>query len=108
MSDLDDFRRKMREKATGNSEEFFAEIRKNIDPNQPTYRLELLYNEATKTVILQGNQAGLENLLEHIKRLARPGEVSGANAHFDSVTSLSENDVDMIIQRVENDDIGAH
>jgi len=108
MSDLEEFRRKMREKGTRDSEEFFMEVRKNMDPNQPIYRLELFYDEATRTVILQGNQAGLEGLIDQIKRLARPGEVSGAHAHFDNVTSLSENNVDMIIQRVEDDDMGAH
>ncbi|MCL4248816.1 MAG: hypothetical protein KJ065_11785 [Anaerolineae bacterium] len=108
MSELDDFRRKMREKGTGNPEEFFAKVREDLDPNQPSYRLELFFDETTRTVILQGNQAGLENLLKQIEKLARPDTVSGAHAHFDSVTELSENNVDMIIQRVEDNDMGAH
>ncbi len=107
MNELDEFRRKMREKA-GNFEEFYAEIIKNIDPNQPPHRLELFYDEDTKTVILQGNQVGLESLIRTIERLARADAVSGAHAHFDSATQLSENNVDMIIQRVDNDDTGAH
>ncbi len=60
MSDLDEFRRKMREKSTLISEEFFAQVLKNIYPNQPLYRLELLYDEATRTVILRAIKQDLK------------------------------------------------
>jgi hypothetical protein len=107
MNELEEFLRKMREKATGNSEEFFARASQEAHNNDKIFRLELLYDEVTKTVILQGNQVGLEYLIETIRRLAQPDAISGSHVHFDE-TNLSKNELDLIIQHVKGDDMGSH
>lgn len=108
MSELDEFRRRVRENSITDPEEIRRIISATTDPNAPPYRLELLFDPQTNTVLLQGNQAGLENLLGTIARLAEPSSLSGAHAHYDASVGLSKNDLDLIIQRVNDDDDGAH
>ncbi len=104
--ELDEWRRKKMENSVTDPDEAWAAIKKSIDPDAPLYRLELLYDEDKKLAILQGNQAGLENLLNTLLRLLRPDTPSGAHEHFDRASGLSKNDLDLIIQRVGDDDVG--
>lgn len=106
MTELDEWRRKMRESSTTDPEEIVEAARKRMDPNGPVFRLELLYDKTIQTVILQGNERGLQHLVDTLMRLLKSG--SGAHAHFDSYSSLSKNDLDLIIQRVGDDDVGTH
>jgi hypothetical protein len=103
---LDEWRRKKMENSMTDPDEAWAAIKKSIDPNAPLYRLELLYDENEKLVILQGNQVGLENLLHALLTLVKPDTPAGAHAHFDRASGLSKNDLDLIIQRVGDDDMG--
>jgi hypothetical protein len=108
MSELDEFRRRNRENAITDPEEVLKIIRKTADPNAPPYRLELLFDPKTKTVLLQGNQAGLESLRDAIAELAEPDAFSGMHRHYDNPTGLTKNDLDLIIQRVGDNDVGTH
>ena len=108
MSELEEWRKKNRESAISDPEEVLKIIMKTAKPNEPKYRLELLFDAETKTILLQGNQAGLERILGAIQVLAQPDEHSGNHRHFDRQTGLTKADVDLIIQRVNDDDEGAH
>ncbi|MBI1281949.1 MAG: hypothetical protein GC179_27740 [Anaerolineaceae bacterium] len=108
MSELDEFRRRNRENAITDPEEILRIIRKTADPNAAPYRLELFYDPNTKTILLQGNQAGLESLRDAIAVLTEPETASGSHWHYDSGSGLTKNDVDLIIQRVGDNDTGTH
>ncbi len=108
MSELDEFRKRNRENAITDPEEVLRIIRTTADLNAPPYRLELLFDPKTKTILLQGNQAGLEHLLGIIEILAASNTESGNHFHYDSGNGLSKNDVNLIIQRVGDNDTGTH
>lgn len=107
MTELDEWRRKMRDNSITGPDEIRAAMQGNIDPDAPLYRLELLYDEATKTVILQGNKFGLETFLEAVMRLVK-GELGESHVHFDCTSGLSKNDLDLIIQYVSDEGNGPH
>lgn len=107
MSELDEWH-KSHADVNSNPQEVLNIIKKAIDPNAPKYRLELLFDEETKTILLQGNQVGLERILGVLQELVKPDTVSGKHRHFDRQTGLSKNDLDLIIQRVNDDDDGTH
>jgi hypothetical protein len=106
-NELDEWRQKMRNGAITDPNKILAAMQERVDLNASLYRLELLYDENRKTVILQGNQYGLETLLEAITRLVR-SSTELAHVHFDSVSGFSKNDLDLIIQFVGDSNIVAH
>ena len=106
-NELDQWRQRMRNGSITDRDKILAAMQERVDPNAPLYRLELLYDENAKTVILQGNQFGLETLLDAITRLVRSGTELG-HVHFDSASGLSKNDLDLIIQIVGDNTVGAH
>lgn len=108
MSELDEWRKRNRDNAISDPDEVLAMMKKSIDLNAPKYRLEFLFDEKTNTILLQGNQAGLESILGVLQNLVEADTVSGTHYHFDRQTGLSKNDLDLIIQRVNDDDDGAH
>jgi hypothetical protein len=107
MTELDRWRRNMRDNSTTDPDEIRAAMQRNIDPDAPLYRLELLYDESTKTIILQGNKFGLETLLEAMIRLMR-GEPDLSHLHFDRASGFSKNALDLIIQFVNDQGNGPH
>lgn len=106
---VEEVRQQMRAKATTDPEEierFWAKVKAGIDPNQPPYRLEFLFDPESKLVLLQGNRFGLQSLLNIITRLLYPTSVAGTHAHFDTYTEFSENDLDFIIHKLNDDGSG--
>jgi hypothetical protein len=106
MDEFEEWINKMRQGALTDPDEIRAAILRNVDPNQPPYRLELLYDEAAKTVTLRGNLAGLQDLLAIVANLARPETRPGASIRLDSASELTKNDLNLIIQLVEDNDSG--
>jgi hypothetical protein len=107
-SNIEEWRRKMLENAITDPDEILAYMKKMVDPNAPPYRLELFYDADSKTLLLQGNKTGLDNLSATLGRLVRSESASGAHAHYDSASGLSKNNVDLIIQLVDDIGAGAH
>jgi hypothetical protein len=70
-------------------------------------RLEFLYDEKTKTAILQGNLEGLQGLAQTLNGLMYLG---GTHAHYDQSSNLTKCDeIALIIQRVEDEEeFGIH
>lgn len=97
---LEELREKLNERSELLTPE--AALAKKLSLSTPsTMRLELTFNEVTKTVLLRGNQDGIQHLLEMIQLLSGVDIPSGNHAHFDSQTNLSQCDSDLalIIQR---------
>ncbi len=104
MDEFEAWINKMRQGALTDPEEIRAAILRNVDPNQPPYRLELLYDEATKTVTLQGNVAGLQELLALIAPLASPEAHPGENIRLNRESELTKADLKLIIQLAADND----
>jgi hypothetical protein len=72
-------------------------------PSEP-YRLELIYDETTRTVTLQGDQLGLDIVRRAVNWLAKPDTEVGMRAAFTEVSPLTKSNVRLIIRRVESDE----
>lgn len=70
------------------------------------HRLEFLYDPEAKTVLLQGDVAGLEYLRSTVSSLLTG--VSGSHAHFNDGSGFTKGDLHLIIQRVDEGGKVAH
>jgi hypothetical protein len=104
MSQLEDWLANQRKKLIDDPDEVLRIKKSLVDENRPIYRLELLYDEENKTILLQGNSAGLKNLIENILQLANPDTPIGATVEYDRYTNLSICELELIIKRVGDDD----
>lgn len=104
MSQLEDWLASQRKKVIDDPEEALRIKRSLVDENRPIYRLELLYDEENKTILLQGNREGLKNLIGNISQLANPDTPIGATAEYDLYTNLSICELELIIKRVGDAD----
>lgn len=70
--------------------------------------LELRYDETTRTVLILGNQEGLEYLLSRIATLVSPNAASGNHDHFEENSGFRRSDLRLIIERYEEGEVMTH
>ncbi|MEL6151914.1 MAG: hypothetical protein AAGK74_21860 [Chloroflexota bacterium] len=100
MSDFEEWRKKIRETAISDPEEILRIMReKAVD--DPTFVLELRHDKNDNTILLQGNEAGLNYLAQAILRMVNSG-VPGSHAHFEAGHGFTESDLHLIVQRVDD------
>ena len=100
MPKLEDWVENQRKQIIDDPAEALRIIMSQIDKNSPIYRLELLYDKENNAIILQGNSAGLNHLLQSISRIARLDAPIGEQHEYDRYSGLTKCDFDLIIKRV--------
>jgi hypothetical protein len=96
-----DLIQRLRAGAKGSWEADAVRKEKYVDKTR-IYRLELIYDETSKSALLQGNQAGFEALRDNCAMLSEAE--AGTILYFDEVTSLTKTNIRLIVKRVNDSD----